>query len=74
MQRLGYFNTLLLPAIALARLAGRALGRQGQSDARLPPPPLNALLEAVFAAERHLVPHTLFPFGTSVLAVLGRPR
>lgn len=72
--RLGYFNTLLLPMIALARLSARLAGRQGGSDAAMPPRPLNALLEAVFAAERFVVPHALFPAGTSVLAVLGRAR
>jgi hypothetical protein len=33
---------------------------------------LNRLLHAVFSSERWLVPRLLFPFGTSVLAVLAR--
>lgn len=73
-RRLGYFNSLLFPAIAAARLAGRLLGRDGASDAGLPPAPVNAALQAVFAAERHLAPRWLFPFGTSVLAVLEPQR
>lgn len=75
-QRLGYFNSLLFPAIALARLVGRVLGRSdaGKSDAAMPSRPLNTLLGAVFAAERHVVPHWLFPAGTSVLAVLAAER
>lgn len=72
-ERLGYFNTLLFPAIALARLAGRALGRHGTSDARVPSAPVNRWLAAVFGIERRVVPRALFPFGTSVLAVLRRP-
>lgn len=72
-QRLGYFNALLLPAIAAARLLGRWRGSGGASDAALPPAPVNALLQAVFGLERHLVPRILFPAGTSVLAVLRLP-
>lgn len=71
--RMGYFNTLLFPLIALVRLAQAMLGRQGGSDAALPPPLQNRLLEAVFAAERWVLPITLLPFGTSVIAVLQRP-
>lgn len=73
-QRIGYYNTLLFPLIALARLAQAALrrgpGQAGSSDAALPSPPVNRVLEAVFAAERHVLPHALFPFGVSVIAVL----
>jgi len=69
-QRLGYFNALLFPAIAAARLLGRWRCQGGASDAALPSAPVNALLQAVFAFERHLVPRRLFPAGTSVLAVL----
>ncbi|HSW04683.1 class I SAM-dependent methyltransferase [Aquabacterium sp.] len=69
-QRIGYCNTLLFPLIALARLAQAALRRPGGSDAALPPPLLNRLLETVFASERHVLPRWLFPFGVSVIAVL----
>ena len=70
--RLGYFNSLLFPLIALVRLAGRLTGRSGASDAALPGPLINRALQAVFALERHVLPHVLFPAGTSVLAVLSR--
>ncbi|MCC7150367.1 MAG: class I SAM-dependent methyltransferase [Rubrivivax sp.] len=69
-QRLGYFNSLLFPLIALARLVGRGRAQAPQSDAALPAPAVNAALQSLFALERHVVPHALFPFGTSVLAVL----
>ncbi|MBI5255465.1 MAG: methyltransferase domain-containing protein [Burkholderiales bacterium] len=71
-QRIGHFNTLLFPLIALARLAQRLRGAADAegSDARLPPAPLNQLLEAVFASERFVLPRVLLPFGVSVLAVL----
>lgn len=71
-RRLGYFNALLLPLIALVRGVGMLTGRSSASDAALPASAVNGLLQAVFGFERHLVPHALFPAGTSVLAVLAR--
>lgn len=74
-QRIGYYNTLLFPLIALARLVQAALrpggGGEGGSDAALPSASINRALEAVFAAERHVLPRAMFPFGTSVIAVLA---
>lgn len=68
---LGYFSSLLFPLIAGARLVGKLAGGKTGSDAALPPPAVNALLTTVFGAERHVVRHGLFPFGTSVVAVLS---
>ncbi len=73
-HRAGYFNTLLFPLIALARMLGRLTGRGGgDTDTALPAPWLNKTLRALFGAERALVARTGLPFGTSVIAVLGRP-
>lgn len=75
--RLGYFNCLLFPLIAAIRaakkLAGRGQGREGLegSDAAMPSAWLNALLSAAFGLERYVVRRTLFPFGTSVMAILS---
>lgn len=69
--RLGYFNSLLFPAIAAARIAGRLVGGGTGSNAALPSPPLNALLRGILGMERHVVRYGLFPFGTSVMAVLS---
>lgn len=63
----GYFNTLLFPlAVAYFKL-----GHHGQSPAGMKPPPalLNAVLRAMFSAERLLVPRQVLPFGVSVVAV-----
>jgi len=74
-QRVGYFNTLLFPPIALARGLQRlrGTGDSDGSDATLPSPVVNRLLEAVFAAERWWLPHAGLPFGVSVLGVFSRP-
>ncbi|MBK6592258.1 MAG: class I SAM-dependent methyltransferase [Burkholderiales bacterium] len=69
-QRVGYFNTLLFPLIAGARLLGKLLSLSNRSDAALPNRWVNALLRLIFASERHVVAHTGFPWGVSVIAVM----
>lgn len=70
--RAGYFNALLFPLVASARLLGKAAGDKSGSDAALPAPWLNYLLTRLFGLEQHIAPRVLFPFGTSVLAVLAK--
>jgi SAM-dependent methyltransferase len=71
-EKLGYFNTLLFPMIAVARLIGKLSKPGSSSDAAMPPSLLNRLLMRIFSFERHIVPRTMFPFGTSILAVLSK--
>jgi SAM-dependent methyltransferase len=71
--RLGYFNTLLFPLIASIRCLQKISGRHAESDAKLPANWINTLLQQIFGFERHLLAKTLFPFGTSVIAVLKKP-
>ena len=70
--RSGYFNALLFPLIALRRLQKIATAQQDSHDAALPSRLVNGLLYGIFAAEKYIVPLVLFPYGTSVLAVLER--
>lgn len=72
-RRASYFNTLLFPPIAAVRLAKNALGRKGGDEA-MPPPSLNRLLKAVFAAERTLLRAADLPFGVSILLIAQRPQ
>lgn len=60
---LTYFNTLLFPLAAAARL----LRLKGTA---VPAGPVNRLFHAVFSAERHLVGRLPLPFGVSLLAVM----
>jgi SAM-dependent methyltransferase len=74
-ERLTYFNTILFPAIAGARLMlrQRSSGRPPRSDfVHRVPPLLNRFLEAAFAVERHVVPLVDLPFGVSLLGI-GTP-
>ena len=68
LERIGYFNSLLFPLAAGQRLASKIRGKDS-ADVRLPPAPVNAALEAVFAAERHFVGRLPLPPGLSLFAV-----
>ena len=70
-RHLTHFNTALFPLIVAARAVGKLLKREGGDDA-IPPGPVNAVLERLFAAERHWVGRRTLPFGVS-LAVVAEP-
>lgn len=77
-RRISHFNALLLPLAVVARLGERLLGKLGvraesSPGARVPAAPLNRLLGALFASERHLLRFFALPFGLSILAVLEAP-
>ena len=66
--RFGYFNSLLFPLAAAARIAGRLTGRDDSDDSP-PPKPLNALFERVFRWERHLVGRVPLTPGLSLITL-----
>ena len=68
LEKLGYFNSLLFPLAVADRLASKLRGKD-EAEVRLPSMPLNAGLQAVFAAERHLVGRLPLPPGLSLFAV-----
>jgi hypothetical protein len=72
-KKIGYFNTLLFPLIAVARLTGK-LSKRESSNVSVPKPLINSLLGKIFGFERFIIPRMLFPFGTSILVVLSRPE
>ena len=67
---LSYCNTWLFPIAAVVRLLRRCLpaGDAG-AELALPPAPVNRLLAAVFASERHLLTRLSLPFGVSLVAL-----
>ena len=71
-QLLSYFNSLLFPLVAAARVAGKITGKESADDS-LPAAPLNAALKAIFGLEAGLVGRVPMPFGVSLVAVLRRP-
>jgi SAM-dependent methyltransferase len=68
LELVGYFNSLLFPAAVAQRAASRVRGGEN-ADVTLPPGPLNAALEKIFAAERYLVGRLPLPPGLSLFAV-----
>lgn len=71
-QLLSYFNTLLFPLVAMARIAGKIVRRESADDS-LPSAPVNALLNKVFGLEAGLIGRLPMPFGVSLVAVVRRP-
>ncbi len=71
-ERLTYANAALFPLAVLSRLLDRFRATGTSSGSKLPPAPLNAALKAIYAAERHWLPHHSLPWGVSLLAVLKR--
>jgi SAM-dependent methyltransferase len=68
LDKIGYFNSLLFP-VAVAERAVSKLRGKDDGHVSLPPGPLNAALEAVFASERYLVGRLPLPPGLSLFAV-----
>lgn len=68
---LSYFNTLLFPAVAAARVLGKVLPKKdaGESDLKATPEPLNTLLRTLFASERFVLRQRSFPVGVSLIAI-----
>ncbi|SFP86160.1 class I SAM-dependent methyltransferase [Sphingomonas rubra] len=70
-EKMGWMNSLLFPAAVAARLAGKLTGRDDSDDSP-PAKPLNAVFEAVFRLERHLVGRVPLTPGLSIVT-LARP-
>ena len=70
-----YFNTVLLPTVAAARLSQRLRPRPvvAHSDFTMPSPRLNAILTRAMSSERTVVARRGLPVGVSLVAVARRP-
>ena len=68
LEKIGYFNSLLFPLAIAERAASKLRGRE-DADVKLPPAVLNAVLETIFAAERHLVGRLPLTPGLSLFAI-----
>jgi SAM-dependent methyltransferase len=67
-HKLRWFNSLLFPLAAAARIAGRMTGRDDSDDSP-PPAPVNALFESIFRLERHLVGRVPMTPGVSLVTL-----
>lgn len=71
-RRATYFNSVLFPPIAAVRVVRSLAGAQGADDERLPSPPVNRTLQALFASEAALLRAFDLPFGVSILLIAQR--
>ena len=71
---LSYYNATLFPPVATIRITRRLLGGGSkEADVGATDGWASGLLEAVFAAERHVVGRWTLPFGVSLIGVARRP-
>lgn len=71
-QLLSFFNSLLFPLVAAARIVGKLAG-QDKADDDMPSPAVNGILKKVFGLEAGLIGRVSMPFGVSLIAVVRRP-
>jgi hypothetical protein len=69
---LSYFNSLLFPLVAGARIVGKITRKQSADD-QLPGATVNAALNKIFGLEASLLGRVPMPFGVSLVAVVRRP-
>ena len=69
-ELLSWFNSLLFPLAAAARIAGRITGKE-DSDDKMPPGAVNRLFEAIFGLERYAVGRLPLPPGVSLVAIVS---
>ena len=69
-ELMSFFNSLLFPLAAAARIAGKIAGKTSSDDA-MPPKPLNSLFTGLFGLERYLVGRVPLPAGVSLVAILS---
>ena len=72
-ELISYYNTLLFPFAAAARLLAKALGRKTAGELEVPPRPVNSALRLIFAGERHLLGRVPLPVGLSLVAICRKP-
>ena len=68
-----YFNTFLFPAAVAHMKLGPLLRVTPAQAMRIPPPPVNRALTAIFSFESAFIPRWSFPYGVSVL-LCARPE
>lgn len=71
-ERITYFNSLLLPAAYASRWIARATGSRKALGVGMPPRLVNEAMKAVFSLETALLRVTDLPVGMSLLAVARR--
>lgn len=69
-EMMSWFNSILFPLAAVARVKDRVTGKEGSDDA-LPPAPVNRIFDALFGLEAYALGRIAFPPGVSIVAVVS---
>ncbi|GGY15952.1 hypothetical protein GCM10008098_03840 [Rhodanobacter panaciterrae] len=69
-DRVTYFNTLLLPLAVLARLKDRIVSRKRSSGTETPSLFINSTLYAIFSSERRMLTRFNLPAGVSLMGIV----
>jgi len=64
-----YFNTLLFPIVYSVRLVGKLVNKNQASDANMPSPIVNQLLQYIVQLENLILKLITLPFGVSILVI-----
>lgn len=70
-DRIGYFNTLLFPAIAALRLASKCLPGSSSKQDRMPAYAVNYILRHIFEREAAISSRLSLPFGVSLYCTIS---
>ena len=73
LDMLRWFNSLLFPVAASARMGSRLLGLKGGDD-KVPARPVNALFRWIFGLERYAIGRLPLPPGVSLAAIVSVPE
>lgn len=68
--KISYFNTILFPIVAIARLKDKLLGNASATGTKVPPTIVNNIFQKLFGFERFLLERMDLPFGSSLLCIL----
>jgi SAM-dependent methyltransferase len=72
-DRLTYFNTLLLPIAYVTRAVARITRSRKMTGIDMPPRWVNTALTMLFSVEVHALRHVDLPIGMSILAIAHKP-
>lgn len=72
-ERMTYFNMLLLPLAIASRVVDRLRRSTTASGAIMPPRPINHMLKRVFGFEQRFLRYMNFPAGLSIFCVVAKP-
>ena len=70
--KISYFNTILFPLAVIVRLKDKLLDTSSATGTKIPLTAINKIFEIVFSAERFLLKKFNFPFGVSLLCIIGK--